>query len=50
LPKRCVPPDDLNKTRHAFECRICVGFHMHPGSERRASPTAAEETDGAQEG
>jgi hypothetical protein len=35
LPKRCVPPDDLNKTRHTFECRIRVGLHVHPVSERR---------------
>jgi len=34
LPKRCVPPDDLNKARQSFECRIRVGLHVQPVSEQ----------------
>ena len=48
LSKRCVPPDDLNKTRHTFECRIRVGFHMHPVNERTIQLTDAAEPHSVQ--
>jgi hypothetical protein len=41
LPKRCVPPDDLNKARQSFECRIRVGLHVQPVSERKRSAMSA---------